>query len=141
MKKILMILSVLMIVLVACKEQPKPEELEKTPTMEEALKQAQDPNDFTQNPLVGELVSMDLAAQGNNNPLSDVATANKMVKDGAFIVFKAGEAYYVVLNKNDYTYNVEPLAQLAGKKIALYGMVKNVSGVNFFLMEKAEEAK
>lgn len=137
----MLFIAAFMFVIVACKEQPKPEQLEKTPTMEEALKQAQDPNDYTQKPLVGELISMDLAAQGNNTPLADPATVTKMAKDGAFIVFKAGEAYYIVLNKNDYNYNIEPLAQFAGKKIALYGMVKPVSGINFFLMEKVEEAK
>ncbi len=141
MKKILLFLAVLMVVVSACKEQPKPEQLEKTPTMEEALKQTQDPNDFTQTPLTGELINLDLAAQGNNTPLADVQAATKMFKNGAFLLFKSAETYYVVIDKNDNTYAVEKIIPLVGKKIALYGMAKQVSGINFFILEKAEEAK
>lgn len=125
----------------ACQQQPKPEEKE-TPTMEEALKEQApaDPNDFTVNPLAGSVISLDDAVAGSTEPLNiDVAAKNAQL--GALILFSANGTNYVVINKADNKYAGKALAEMAGKKVNLFGLVKPVNGVNFFIMEKMEEAK
>lgn len=143
MKKTLLMFAFLgLFVFSACQEKPKPEQVEKTPTMEQVLTETADPNDFTEKPLVGELVSIDMATKGDNAPLATADAVTKSIKDGAMIVFKADNSnYYIVVNKSEFLYSPEMFAPLAGKKIALFGMAKAVNGVNFFIAEKIEESK
>lgn len=141
MKKFLLIFTIIgFVTFSACQEKPKPETIDETPTMEQALQEAGDPNDFTANPLVGELVSLDHATKGDLAPLTPEVAA-KVIKDGGILTFKVENARYIVLNKADNSYAAASLAPMAGKKIALYGMSKLVNGVSFFIMEKMEEAK
>lgn len=140
MKKTLLIFTILgFITFSACQEKPKPEKVE-PPTMEQALTEAADPNDYTVKPLVGELISLDNATKGDVTALTPTSAA-KMAKDGAMLVFKSNTSYFIVLNKVDNTYAAANIAPLAGKNIALYGMAKVVNGVSFFMMDKVEEAK
>lgn len=141
MKKFLLMFTFAgLLIFTACGEKPKPEKADETPTMEQVLAEAQDPNDFTVNPFVGELVSLDNATKGDNSALTADAAA-KMAADGNMLVVKGKDIYYIVINKADNTYAASALAPMAGKQIALYGMAKVVNGVNFFVMEKMEEAK
>ena len=126
----------------ACQEKPKPEQIEETPTMEQALEEVGNPNDFTEKPLVGELVSIDMATKGDNAPLATAEALNKSMKNDELIVFKGDNSnYYIVVSQNDFIYSPSAFASLAGKKIALFGTAKEVNKVNFFILEKMEEAK
>ncbi len=140
MKKLLLIFTLIgFVTFTACQEKPKPETMDQTPTLEETLTEA-NPNDFTVTPLVGELISMDAALKGDVTALTP-ESAGKMAGAGAMMVFKVNTAYYIVVDKTTNMVVTNNLASLAGKNIALYGTTNTVNGINFFIMDKMEEAK
>ncbi len=143
MKKYLLIftfLGLFMLGFTACDKKAEPETKD-VPTMEEALEETQiDPNDFTVNPLQGAVVLMDHVVAGSTAPLT-VDLAKKAANDGGLILFEANGEKYFVVYKADSKYAGKVLAEMAGKKIALYGMTKEAYGMKFFIMDKMEEVQ
>jgi len=143
MKKYLLIftfLGLFMLGFTACDKKAEPEKQD-VPTIEEAIEEMQaDPNDFTVNPLQGAVVLMDHSVAGSTAPLT-ADIAKKAANDGGLILFEANGQKYIVVYKADSKYAGKLLAEMAGKKIALFGMTKQANGLNFFIMDKMEEVQ
>lgn len=143
MKKILILagfIGILMFGTQACQQEAKqPAVQEQVEVKQAEATPAADPNDFTTTPLAGSVVCLDAKLDPKNAVNED--TAVKMAKMGSFYAVEANGKTYVVINKADNTSVAEKLAENINKKINLFGMAKEVDGINFFMLDKMEVAQ
>lgn len=160
MYRLIAILSLLIIMLVSCGEQHKPQEpadksassgnsaLDKSAGSQESVvdgattdEQSEmdttapefEPGGERGKPLVGKVVSLDAITEGRNTSPTPVE-ARKLVSNGRLLLFQTDKYLYFVYNA-DGSFAGPNLAKYSGKKVGLVGKPYYINGIMIFVAD------
>ena len=89
--------------------------------------------DYTKNPLIGEIVSLDHLVQGGNGRVSK-SEAKALIAKGSLILLKSNNKVYFVYLEDGNFAGPKLASYAKAPKVGLLGKAKTVKGMNMFIM-------